>query len=150
MHDVPQAPQLLLSVFVFTHELPHSCWPPGQVQPPAEQVDVPGQESPQLWQFALVPIGLPSEQRQLPLVQLEPPSQVLLHAPQCASLVFRFWHPDTPQSVSPVPQLQSPFEQALSAGQLFVHDPQYASSLEMSRHAPSQKSCPDGHTHEPF
>jgi hypothetical protein len=109
---VPQPPQLLLSVFVFTHAPPHMTCIVGQpvsVQPPATHACpaphfVP--QAPQFWKSVCVS------------------KQVV------------------PQSVFPTSQPQLPARHAWLLGQAIPQPPQFAASLFVSMHLPLQSVRP--------
>jgi hypothetical protein len=147
-HTVPQAPQLLLSVAVFTHAPPHEVVPAGQAQAPAAQLVPPVQALPQAPQLALsVDVStqappqavVPAGQVHTPATQDLPPVQALPQAPQLALSVDVFTQA-APHLVWPAgqPPLQTPAVQVVPVGHTWPQAPQF---LESVFRLVSQRGC---------
>ena len=155
VQTLPHPPQLMGSVLVSTHAVPHRVSVP-QLHAPAVQLSPAGQTLPQLPQFfASVPTSTQAPEQfvvpvghvaaQAPAAQTgEVPLHTLPHSPQ-------FWGSsrvstqDEPQSFVPVGQPQLPATQTWPDGQALPQAPQLAASVWRFVHCPAQKVVPGGH-----
>jgi hypothetical protein len=126
--EVPQLPQLRLSVISSTHVPLHAVPVPGQLQTPAVHAEPIGHALPHVPQFDVLmlvsthvlPHAVPPPgHAHTPAVHVEPSGHVLPHVPQLSVLVCVFTQcAGDPQAVSPPPHvLQEPAVQTPSVPQ---------------------------------
>jgi len=154
VQSFPQLPQLLSSVFVLTHALPHSVVPAPQTHWPLEHT-MPGPQTveqlPQWYESlersAHVPlqlVRLPGQvELHLPLTQTLPAAQAAPQAPQLSGSLVTLtqrW----PQCVVPLGQLplHTPPTQTIPAPQALLHLPQLCGSLPRSVQVPLHLTWP--------
>jgi hypothetical protein len=120
IHAIPHAPQLVESVWVFTHVI---------MAPMPQMV-----------------LGIGQSIRQAPATHICPIGQALPHMPQLVASVIVLTHV-APHIVVPIAQAHMPAWHTRPAGQAIPQAPQFMLSVCVSTHpAPAQVVVPMGHT----